>query len=281
MKRILIGAAVVLLLAIAAIAFSIDRIAGAAIERGATRALGVETRVGFVAVSPFEGALRVGSLRVANPPGFEGDLLRFDDFELQAELRSLRRELVNVPLFRLEGVDVTLQRRGDETNTDAILANLKRFESGGAPRDASEKKGPAQRFKVAKLVIRDVDAHVEWSSLVAKQSALDVHVDGIELANPGGERGLTLPELSNVVVKAVLDSVRRSGQLPAEVARNLAGGLRGLTTLPLSVTGGVLEGAGKMLPGAAGEVLDATGGAVRGVGDALDGLLGGKREKKD
>ena len=283
MKRVLIGLAVLLLLAVAAVVISIDQIATRAIERGATHALGVDTSVGFVALSPFGGELHVKELRVANPSGFEGRyFVTFDSFELKADVGSLRSPVVHVPLFQLEGVDVSLERRGRSSNTDAILANLKRFEQKpGAKRDP-EAKGPEKRFVVSRLVIKDVDAHVEWNDLAARESALDVKIDGIALDHPGGDRGLTLPELSNVVIKAVLDSVRRSGQLPAAVARDLAGGLRGLTSLPLAITGGVLEGAGELLPGPAGDVLDAAGGVVHGAGDLVgkgfDKLLGEKEK---
>jgi uncharacterized protein involved in outer membrane biogenesis len=282
MKRVLVGLLLLIALAIAAVALSIDRIAGAAIERQATRALGVETRVGFVRLSPLDGELKVSSLTVANPPGFAGDhFLAFDEFELKTELRTLRSDVVHVPLFRLEGVDLSLERRAEQSNTDAILANLKRFEkSGHAPGEPPPPKGPERRFVVSKLAIRDITAHVEWNTLVAKQSALEVHLDGIELDEPGGSRGLTLAELSNVVVKAVLESVRRSGQLPLAVASDLAGGLRGLAKLPVSVTGGVLEQVGELLPGPAGE---AVGGAVEGVGDAVEkgiGKLFGREAEK-
>ena len=282
MRKLLLGLVAVLLLAALAIALSIDRLAGAAIERSARAALGVDTHVGFVRLSLLAGEVKVSRLRIANPPGFPGEhFLTFQRFELKTDLATLRAPVVDVPRFLLEGIDVSLERQGERTNTDVILANLKRFESGRSASPEPEHKGPEQRFRVAQLAIRDVRAHVEWNSLASRASALDIHIDGVELAHPGGERGLTLPELSNLVVKAVLDSVRRSGKLPVEVANDLAGGLRGLTRLPFTLTGDVLDEAAKRLPGAAGDALGAVGGAVNELGNALDGVLGGKRDKKD
>jgi len=40
----------------------IDAIAGATIEAGATYALGVDTKVGFVRLGPLTGSLRIGGL---------------------------------------------------------------------------------------------------------------------------------------------------------------------------------------------------------------------------
>jgi hypothetical protein len=248
MKRALIVLVAVVLLVAGAIALSIDRIAGSAIERGSRYALGVDTHVGFVRLAPLAGELRVHRLRVANPPGFDGShFLAFDRFDLKTDLASLSGDVVRVPLFRLEGVDLSLERKRDRSNTDAIFESLEKFESKQPAKSKAGAGGPERRYVVSKLEIRDVTAHVEWNALAAKESALDVHVDGIELTNPGGARGLTLPELSNVVVKAVLDSVRRSGELPVDVAGDLAGGLRSLSRVPGAAATGVLERAGDAL----------------------------------
>jgi hypothetical protein len=285
MKRILLGLAVLLFVGLAAVYLSIDQIATHAITRGVSQALGVDTKVGFVRLSPFAGDLKVSALSIDNPPGFGGDhFLAFDSFELDTELGSLRSPVVHVPLFRLEGVDVSLERKGDQSNTDAIFANLKRFEKQGSAKGQPAPKGPERRFVVTKLAITDITAHVEWNALASKQSALEVHIPGVELNNPGGSRGLTLPERSNVVVTEVLESVRKSGQLPRQVASDLAGGLTDLARVPLAITGGVLGEVGKVLPGPAGEAVGAIGGAVEGAGDKalekIDGLFGRKKKEE-
>jgi uncharacterized protein involved in outer membrane biogenesis len=285
MKRVLIGLVVLVLLALGALWLSLDRIASRAIERNASRALGVDTRVGLLRLSPFDGALKLSSLTIANPPGFGGKhFLAFDSLELKTVLGTLRSDVVHVPLFQLEGIDLSLERRGNQSNTDAIFANLKRFEKSGHAEGEPPPTGPERRFVVSKLAIRDIRAHVEWNTLLSKESALDLRIPGIELDNPGGERGLTLAELSDLVVKAVLESVRNSGQLPFAVASDLAGGLGSLARLPVNLTSGVLGKVGEALPGAAGEAVKGVGGAVKGVGDAVEkgigGLFGGGEEKK-
>jgi hypothetical protein len=271
MRRLLLALLALALLVAGAFAFSIDRLARTAIERDAGRALGVGVSLRFIHLRPLAGALHVSHLAIANPPGFEGaHFLALRKLDLGLDLRSLRRDVVRVPRFALVGVDVSLERRGRESNTAAILANLKRFEAAGAAPNEPAAQGPEKRFRVARLVIRDITAKVEWNDLASRASALDVKLESIELSEPGGARGLTLSELSNVVVKAVLDGLRTSGQLPVEVALDLAGGLRGLAQLPIAVTGGVLEGAGGLVGGKAGEALDAAGGAVRDAGAAVE-----------
>ena len=280
MQRVLLGLLALALLLAGTIVFSIDQIAGRRAERSAREALGVGVDLGFLHLSLLAGEVRVGGLEISNPPGFAGEhFLTLDEITLATKLGSLRSEVVQVPLFSLAGVDVSLEREEKHSNTDVILANLKRFEATGAASGEPRPKGPERRYAVSKLVIRDVTAHVEWSEYAARASAVDVKLERIELSHPGGERGLTLPELSNVVVKAVLDGVRESGQLPAEVALNLAGGLGGLAKLPIVVTGGVLTGAGGLIGGDAGEVLEAAGEAVQDVGAAAERGVKGAFDK--
>jgi hypothetical protein len=100
MKRALLGLLVLLGVGLVAVYLSIDGIASDAIERNATRALGVDTSVGFVRLSPLAGEVKVSSLAIDNPPGFEGDhFLAFDNFELKCELGTLRGDVIHVPLF--------------------------------------------------------------------------------------------------------------------------------------------------------------------------------------
>ena len=99
MKRILRGVALLLIAALAIVFFSIDRIGGGLIERGASYALGVDTRVGFVRIGLLPGSIRVGSLTVANPQGFESPhFVRIGSARLDVSLGTLREDTVVVQL---------------------------------------------------------------------------------------------------------------------------------------------------------------------------------------
>ena len=70
MKRFLVGLVLVALLVVAGASLYVNQILGTAIERGATYALGVDTRVGFVRLRLLDGEFRLSRLRVDNPSGF-------------------------------------------------------------------------------------------------------------------------------------------------------------------------------------------------------------------
>ena len=78
---ILVGGLVIVLVAVVVIAFvSIDAIARAGIERGATFALGVPTTLGSANIGILSGEFTMSGLDVTNPEGFDGDyFLQLDE----------------------------------------------------------------------------------------------------------------------------------------------------------------------------------------------------------
>jgi hypothetical protein len=93
-KRILIGLIVLLVVVVAAVAFSVDRIVSQGIERGGSYALGVQTRVGFVRLRLLDGSFRLRGLRVENPPGFDqANFLQLGSAAMDVELGTLRQDV--------------------------------------------------------------------------------------------------------------------------------------------------------------------------------------------
>jgi hypothetical protein len=298
MKKILIGLLVLLVVAGAAVALYINQIVGSAIERGATYALGVDTRVGFVRLRPLPADFRMRRLRIANPPGFdEPHFLKMGGAEIDVARETLLEDVVVVPLFALDGIDVALEREGKQTNYGVILKNLKRFESGKPPAqgEGAADAGSEKRFIVNRLVITDVTAHVEWSQLASDQSAMKVVIPQIELKGIGAHNaeGVVMSELTNIIMKAILGSIARyGGDLPGAILSGLNSGLGGVARVPGVVVSGMggnlVEAAGAAVGGKTGDAIRGVGGsAAESVGEAvgeeaakaLGGLFGGKKEE--
>lgn len=297
MKKILIGLVVLFLAAGAAVSLYINQIVGSAIERGATYALGVDTRVGFVRLRLLPADFRLRRLRIANPPGFDQPhFLEMGGAEIDVARETLLEDVVVIPFFALDGINVALEREGKQTNYGVILDNLGRFESGKAP---AQEAGPAdagsqKRFIVNRLVIRDVTAHVEWNQLAADQSAMKVVIPQIELKDIGAHnaQGVVMSEFSAIVMKAILGSVARYGtNLPSAMLGGLNQGLGGVSRVPGVVVSGMgsnlVESAGAAVGGKTGDAIRGVGGSAvdsvsESVGDqatkALGGLFGGKKK---
>jgi hypothetical protein len=264
----------------------LDVIAGAAIEKGATYALGVDTQVGFVSIGLLTGSIRIGSLKIENPPGFDAKhLLTFGDGRLEASIDSLQQEVVEVPVFVLERVEVALEKAKGKTNYGVILANLKRFESSGSkptPAESGE-AGPGKRFIVRELLIRDVSAHVEHTEglgALGALGAIKVSVPEIRLKNIGAEnaRGVAMSELTNIIVKALFQGIARYGtNLPDVLTGDLRANLGGLANVPIQVVGGTTGALTKSLPQPVGDAARQLGGEAGKALGGLGGLFGGKK----
>ncbi len=277
---ILAGALVVVLVAIVAIVFmSIDSIAKAAIERGSTYALGVQTTLASADIGILSGEFAMSGLDVANPEGFESDhFLRLDEGFLAVSLGSLRQDIVEVPTLALTGIDVNLEKRGGKANYKIITDNLKRFESA----DAGDGDGqadavkPGKKFVVHEIIIRDVNVTVDLVPAGGAMTRLEVPIEEVRMTNVGSE-SMTTAELTNRIIKMILAAIVSNGaQLPADLVNDLGGALAGLGdigNMTVTETGQVV---GKVIEG-----LGADGNEVgKAIGDAVEGLGGLFGEKK-
>jgi len=273
----------VLIAALIAFYVYIDAIAGAAIEDGATYALGVDTKVGFVRIGLLTGSFHIGSLKVENPPGFDSKyLLKLGDGRMQVSIDSLQREVVEVPEFDLEGIQVALEKAGRQTNYGVILGNLKRFESSGsqpAPAKSGE-AAPGKRLIVRQLLIRDVSAHVANNAALDAVGGIDVEVPEIRLTNIGAQnaRGVAMSELTNIIVKAIFAGIAKYGtNLPSALAGDLSANLGGLAKVPFEVVGETTGALTTALPKPVGDAARRLGEGAGKALEGLGGLFGGKK----
>ena len=129
MKKVLLGLAVVVCIALGTVWIYVDEIVGGAIQRGGSAALGVDVSVDFVRLSPFDGKLRLNGLDIANPPGFDSNrFLRVGSGRIAADLGTVEEEVVEVqPLSALRGEEIDDARRpGQQSDVEPVggLARL-------------------------------------------------------------------------------------------------------------------------------------------------------------
>lgn len=211
----------------------IDAIAKSAIERGATYALGVNTSLDSADVQVFQGQVELAKLNVSNPDGYASDhFLDLGTGNMRVTLGSLRQDVVHVPHLRLIGADINLEKKAGAANYQVILDNLKKLQ-GDQPREG-------KRFIIDELVIRDVDVHVDLLSAAGLGGADDltrvtVPIDEVKLEDVGKQdgRGVTIGELSGLVLKAMLASAveKGAGLIPDDVIGELRGKLTELANL--------------------------------------------------
>ncbi len=279
-----ITASLLALVAAAAIVVLVylDAIVGKVIETGCTKALGVETRVGFVRIGLFTGSVRISRLRVANPPGFETEhFIAFDSIHFEVPPRSLREHTIVVPLLELDGVDVSLETAAGRKNYEVILDNLKRFTNSGS---AASKAGktPAgdetggKNLQIKEGVIREIVATLDLGKLPGHDNHIVVEIPEIRLRpdESTGSARVSVAEVTQVVVTAVLAGIAKKA--PTALAHGLYDGLVGLQNVTLAFPESLGAGAG-----GAGDAVKELGKTAESALKSLGGLFGGESRKKD
>ena len=289
-KLVKLVAAVLLLLLVAVVGIFvyIDSIAKAAIERGATYALGVETRLGSADVGILSGEFAMRGLEVDNPDGFDSDhFLRIERGDVEVNLASLWQDTVELPLLALRGVDMKLERTPAGANYQVILDNLKRFESNQSKAPAPSDES-VRTFVIREVLISDVNVEVDLLPIGGQLNRVEVAIDEIRLTNLGSE-GMSMSQLTNVIIQAILAAVvQNATDLPTDLINDLGGGLAGLTglgDLGLDATFKVGDEVTALAGDVLGEVTKTVGGAGEHVGkeigkalEGLGGLLGGDKQ---
>lgn len=288
MKKLAKLVAVLLVLlgvAVLGIFVYIDSIAKAAIERGSTYALGVETTLRWADVGILSGEFAMGGLKIDNPDGFDGDhFLQLERADVEVSLASLRQDTVELPLLVLSGVDMKLQRTLAGANYQVILDNLKRFESNQS-KDPGLSDESGRTFVIREVLISDVNVEVDLLPIGGQLNRVKVAIDEIRLINVGSE-GVSMSQLTNVIIQAILAAVvQNAADLPIDLITDLGGGLAGLTGLGLDATFKVGGEVTALVGDVLGEVTKAVGGAGEDVGkeigkalEGLGGLLGGDKQ---
>jgi len=221
--------AVLLLLIAAAIIvwLAIDFFAEAAVEKGATYALGVKTELDSMDVRLLRGEVTMEGLNVANPEGFDTPhLMHSGRFELGVRTGSLFSDTVEVRKFHLDGLDVNVEQKLTGSNVSKVLQNLERVAGQEKDREPPS-EGRGKKVKVDHILIKDVKAHFHiLGGIASKPRTITVEVPQIELRQVSSdEGGVVVAELVRRLLPAILKAVIKEGKgtVPGDLLRELDG----------------------------------------------------------
>jgi hypothetical protein len=298
MKKFLIALVILIVLVVALVIggvifglVKLDDIVKEGIERGGTYATGVDTTVQSVDVSITGGTFDMEGFRLANPAGFDTPhFLALTDTAVQLNQEATSTKLITLSSLNLEGIDLYLDKGQAPSNYNAILENLRRFES----EKPAEPDPDAMRVVIDSLVIENIDVHLAnmpGVSFVAGEVA--VNIPRIELRDVGKDEPMGFGEVIALVVKTVLAASVEAGGgiIPGDVLGELSGGLGALSSLSdmgIEAVGELGEQINEQLGGVterAGEVLDEAQrrgeelqNQAEDAADRVRGIFGGSKE---
>jgi len=230
-RRILFVALLLLLAVVVAAALGVDMLAKLGVEKGGSYALGVQTTVERISLSPARGKLQMVGLRISNPEGFSSPyLMKSGRFDMEFRPGSLLTQTVEMSRFELDGLDVNIEQRVLDNNVTRIVENLKRFET-----DRQDQKRQGKKVHVDRIVIRNVTANFHLLSDLVAAEPITVKLDEIELADVASDRagGVVIAELFRRLVPAIIDAILTGseGKVPGGFLAGLNAQVEGVTGL--------------------------------------------------
>jgi hypothetical protein len=301
-RNIALTLVVLLVVGVVALILSINWVARRGIEAGASSALGVPTTLNAARVGIFSGTFGLSGLNVANPPGFDGPtFLGLGRGDVEVSLGSLFSDTITVPSLTLDRFTINLQRKATGSNYGVILDNLAK--GGSREPQPTQPAGEGKRLIINELVLTNIEVGVDMLGLPGEGSpvgavtgtlnqvaAQRITIPEIRLTNVGrtgqgvAGTGVTIKDLSGIVLQAVLSAAMNKGGLPADVVSDLQKGLANLPDTLKNVGTGVVGAVGGAVGGAADEARKAAeraaeeaGKGLKGVGDGIRGLLPGSK----
>lgn len=276
---------ILLIVVVVGVVFYIDSIAKRGVEYAATSAMGVQTTVDSVSVGILGGTVDLDNLKVANPAGQNFTSPHFFNLKegsLAVSLGTLRQDKVIVPLLKLDGMAMYLEKKGDKANYQMIMDNLSKGEA--EPADASE-EASSKKFVIKEMVLSNVSVTADLLPLGGALTKTTIKIPEIRLTDVGSESegGVVLKELSGIVIKAIMQAViDKSDVLPAALIADLGKGLGELKDIQakgLETIGGISNDLNKTIGEATKGVGDVTE-SVDKVTKGLGGLLGGIKKEE-
>ncbi len=219
---------------------ALDWIAASAVEAGAEAATGLPTSVEGASLRPLAGRFGISGLEISNPSGFDSPrFFAMTDLEVVLPLAALMDDPIRIPSVSIDGVELTLERKGIATNASYILRSL-------ADSSASqESSGP--RLVIEELVIRNVRADLR---LVpgGKPNAISIDIPEIRLRNVGGDAGAEIADVVRLIIGHTVRAVSsRRDLVPGDLRAELQ---RGFSVSASGTLGQALQQAGEEARGA-------------------------------
>lgn len=230
--RILLVAVVLLvLLAVGGIFLLLEPAVVAAVEKGGTHALGVETRLASADVGVFAGHFGLSGLSMDNPPGFEADhFLDLDDTSVDVKMGTLAGDKIVIPRVLISGVMLVLERNASGTNYNVILEHVKSMSGPQTDEPGKEESGAGPDLLIEEIVLRDIRSEVRMFVIGDERRTIPIALPEITIRNLGGENGAKVDVVYSKLIEELLAAVIAAGGdlLPMDMIDDLKGELESM-----------------------------------------------------
>lgn len=214
-----------------------DRAIKGAVEKAASKALGVEVTIDDIALSIFGGSVEIEGLVVANPEGYSDEnFLELGQAEIEVAIGSLLSDTVEIERITFADVKVLVEQKGFTNNLQALLDSLPDKETVGEAK--TEETGQAKDIQIKLLELKNIQVDVKL--LVGK---VPLKIESIEMRDLGTDDKLSIARLTGMILVEIAAGIAREGAglLPTEMLGPLSSRLQEQGVEVLKVGKDILE----------------------------------------
>lgn len=188
------------------LANSLDGIVANLIEESGSRALGTTVRVSDVKISLKEAKGSIAGLTVANPKGFSGEAISFQDIVIGIDPASiLSRDPIVITEVTVKSPSVKLILAANgSTNIQALLANISGSSSKSSSASTSGSSG-GLRVRINRLEIAGASLGADLSAVGGKD--FSAKVPALQQSNVGGGAGAAPEVLAQEIAQTYVSKV--------------------------------------------------------------------------
>ena len=255
-------AAVIVIIIIAVILFSLNGIIEKGVETAGSASLGTDVTLADANLSVLGGRLSFGDLEIGNPTGFKTDhLFKLGKAQVTVKPTSLLQDEIVIDDVILDSPSLTIEQSSSGTNMSVVLGNIKRTTPSGEQKTEEPKEEEAGKQKTFRVkLLRITGAKVTFASFMTGNKPITVPLPEIKMENISNADGSGM-ELAQLIEKVLVEMMQKAltegkGLVPIDVMNDVRGDL------------------GKLAPELAGNVADTAQELLEKTTGSLKGLFG-------
>jgi len=264
-KRILLAAVLLILIAIVLVYVSLNSIVRAEVERQASASLGVSTTLGSARLALLGGSVNLNDLQISSPPKFSSpQIFTLGGVGVTLQYGQLTGSPIHIQKILIDNPVLVVEQANVKLNLDALMQQMPQ----------SPKSSSGQTTQPIKLVIDELDlnnADVTFMpGIPGLANSMQVSIPSLSLKNignaNGNQNGAAIKDVVMQVATALAAKAADASKLPPDVKLLLGQDLNGLSK--------------QLGPGFDGQFQDLAGSLTKQLSpkleNSLEKLLGGK-----
>ena len=208
-KKMLLGAMLLLLLAVAGLFIYKDSIVRAGIISGGDQVLGADsTRLDSASIDLFGGGLSLRGLKLANPDGYQQPhFFQLAGVDVEVSLVSLLQDRIVLPRLELDGVEILVEsyvdEKGPHLNLLTIQKKIKKSANQQAGRDSTHS---GKKFVIETLSVSEMKVSGVMTIPGGGSWPVDLSVPAFEIEGIGEKKnGIVMAQVVVIILDAVID----------------------------------------------------------------------------